>query len=208
MHKAAPPRKLRKASAPSRVAAPPEQASKAHPAGHTAVMPAARPLPAQADLPSTLASALRVSQAVGAPFLHLCEHLLHEGVFVRHVTARHIEGLDDTVIHDNGEALAPGVAKHGHGRRSVQDKVQGLREFAARVGQEGDHGTLDALVLGPALHHSTVVDAVDENLIDALRLQLSLLGQVPRHLLLGSDGREGTRQPHNNGLLSLQAHRH
>mmetsp|Transcript_50149 Transcript_50149/g.160479 ORF Transcript_50149/g.160479 Transcript_50149/m.160479 type:complete len:259 (-) Transcript_50149:7-783(-) len=140
--------------------------------------------------------------------LALLEDLFHESILVRHPIARHVESLDDAILDEDGEALAPCVAQDGHGWRRVQHQVQSLREVGTGVRQEGDHRPGDALVPSPAFHDSTIIHAIDKDLIDTLGFQFSLLGQVPRHLLLGSHRREGTGQAYDNGLFAFQTVSH
>ena len=52
----------------------------------------------------------------------------------------------------------------------------------------------EALVLLPRLHHRAVVDAVDDDFVDAERLEVRLLLKVPWHLPRGSGGGECARQ--------------
>jgi len=133
------------------------------------------------------------------------QHGVHEGGLVWHVTSGNIACLDDTIVDDHGKTLATGITENGHSWWSVQHEVKSLGEIALRVRQERDHGAFNALVLGPCLHDCAVVHAIDEHLINALGLQLSLLRQVSRHLLLGSDWGVRTWQAHHNGLLACQA---
>lgn len=161
---------------------------------------------------------LEASEAAGARLMRLAllEHGLDEGVRlcriddgVCHITVpgftRHCYRLDGAVVYDDGEALATWVAENRHGTIGIKHQVQGLCKLAPGVRQERNHGPLDLLILGPSLHDGTVVDAVDEDLIDALGLQLSLLGEVARHLDVGSDRREGAWQANDYCLLARES---
>mmetsp|Transcript_4172 Transcript_4172/g.13346 ORF Transcript_4172/g.13346 Transcript_4172/m.13346 type:complete len:274 (+) Transcript_4172:291-1112(+) len=115
------------------------------------------------------------------------------------------DGLDLAVVHDEDEALGAHVAKHAARARVAHGHAELAREPALGVRHEGDHGALNALVLRPPLHDGTVVDAVYNDLSDALGLQLILAFQVLRHLHAGSAGREGAGQRQDHHLLLLQA---
>mmetsp|Transcript_44807 Transcript_44807/g.129605 ORF Transcript_44807/g.129605 Transcript_44807/m.129605 type:complete len:219 (+) Transcript_44807:223-879(+) len=117
----------------------------------------------------------------------------------------HLDVLDNAVVDNKHKALAPGVAESMLWPGMVHAHADGLRELAPRVRQESDDRAFHALILRPSLHHSTVVDAVDQHLIDALLLQLSLLAQIARDLHRGSAGREGAWQTQNDHLLALRA---
>mmetsp|Transcript_117433 Transcript_117433/g.332744 ORF Transcript_117433/g.332744 Transcript_117433/m.332744 type:complete len:230 (+) Transcript_117433:478-1167(+) len=137
------------------------------------------------------------------------QHLLHEracgvGIARRVVLGLgDVDGLDDAVVDEHREALAPRVAEHRHRARVVEAQAQRLGELTAWVAEEGDHGAFDVLVRGPGLHDGAVVDAVCEDISDALGLQLSLLLQVARNLACGSCGRKSSRQSNQNHPLAL-----
>mmetsp|Transcript_53301 Transcript_53301/g.106979 ORF Transcript_53301/g.106979 Transcript_53301/m.106979 type:complete len:204 (-) Transcript_53301:247-858(-) len=144
-----------------------------------------------------------------AECLEVLQHLLHERdrriVVARRVVVGggHIKGLDDAVVDEHGEALAPGVPQDRHRAGVVQHQVERLRELAAGVAEEGDDGALHPLILRPSRHDGAVVYAVHQDIRDALGLQIILLGQIARHLRAGSGGREGARQADQHHLLAL-----
>eukprot|EP00930_Biecheleria_cincta_P065959 TRINITY_DN5189_c0_g5_i1.p1 TRINITY_DN5189_c0_g5~~TRINITY_DN5189_c0_g5_i1.p1 ORF type:complete len:295 (+),score=-0.86 TRINITY_DN5189_c0_g5_i1:149-1033(+) len=102
--------------------------------------------------------------------------------------------LYNAIFDNEHEAFASRVAKGVQGTRVVHAHSDCLGEFTPRVGQECDDGTLHTLILCPRLHHCTVVHAVNQHLVNSLLLQLSLLGQVARHLHRRSAGSEGAGQ--------------
>mmetsp|Transcript_53300 Transcript_53300/g.106971 ORF Transcript_53300/g.106971 Transcript_53300/m.106971 type:complete len:261 (-) Transcript_53300:82-864(-) len=141
--------------------------------------------------------------------LEVLQHLLHERhgrvVVARRIVVGggHVDGLDDAIVDEHREALAPGVPQHRHGTGVVEHQVELLGELAARVAEERDDGALDALVRCPCRHDGAIVHAVDQHIRDALGLQLILLGQVAWHLRAGSGGREGAGQADQHHLLAL-----
>mmetsp|Transcript_53298 Transcript_53298/g.106962 ORF Transcript_53298/g.106962 Transcript_53298/m.106962 type:complete len:206 (-) Transcript_53298:247-864(-) len=141
--------------------------------------------------------------------LEVLQHLLHERhgrvVVARRIVVGggHVDGLDDAIVDEHREALAPGVPQHRHGTGVVEHQVELLGELAARVAEEGDDGALHALVLSPSRHDRPVVHAVHQHVRDALGLQIILFCQVARHLRAGSGGREGARQADQHHLLAL-----
>ena len=60
---------------------------------------------------------------------------------------------------------------------------------------------MNFLILCPSLHHRAVVDAVDDDFVDAERLEVRLLLKVPWHLPRGSGGGEGARKTEEDDLL-------
>lgn len=141
--------------------------------------------------------------------LEIGQHLLHTSYLGAGIACgvvggvAHVDGLDDSIVNEHGEALAPRIAEHGHRSGVVENKPQGLGELAARVAEELDHGALHALSLRPCFHHCTIIHAEDEDLIHALGLQLISFLQIPRHLGRGSGGRESTRKANKHNFLTL-----
>ena len=95
-----------------------------------------------------------------------------------------------------------------HRTGMVQNHVNGLGELRGRVPHEGDHGADDPLIHGPRVHNGTVVYAVNQHLIDSLRLERILRLKVSGNLLRGSCGRERARKTNDDGLLAGQALTH
>mmetsp|Transcript_8491 Transcript_8491/g.30546 ORF Transcript_8491/g.30546 Transcript_8491/m.30546 type:complete len:231 (-) Transcript_8491:30-722(-) len=120
----------------------------------------------------------------------------------------HLDVLHDAILDDEHEALAPGVAQSVLGAGVVHAHADGLRELAPGVRQERDDRAIHSLVLRPRLHHGAVVHAVDQDLINALGLQVNLLAQIARDLHRGSAWREGTRQPQDDDCFALRALQH
>jgi len=135
------------------------------------------------------------------------EHALGRRGGVVQVTRRIVGRLADgdvlhhAVVHVEREALAAQVAQGGHGARGWHGHVERLAQLAAGVRKEGDVRAGDPLILGPRLHHGRVIDAVHEDLIDALVANFVPCRLVARHLVLGSGGRESTGEPDNDDLL-------
>lgn len=152
----------------------------------------------------------RIPLVSTATFLELREDVIHArgrriGVARWIVwSGRDIDGLDDAIVDDHGETLAAHGAEHGHRTRVVELHTEHTSELSPCVGHKTDHGARSALVLGPARHHGTVVDAEDNNISDTLGLQRLLLRQVARDLLRGSGRRERARQANQDALLALE----
>mmetsp|Transcript_62041 Transcript_62041/g.145562 ORF Transcript_62041/g.145562 Transcript_62041/m.145562 type:complete len:205 (+) Transcript_62041:295-909(+) len=106
------------------------------------------------------------------------------------------------VVHNHGMPLTPGVAQSSHDPSMGQLKANLFGEQRAAVTVERHDGAIDLLILRPSIHHSGVVHAVDNDIRDALGLQISLFCQVARDLLGRSGGGEGTRQAHHHHLLA------
>ena len=86
-------------------------------------------------------------------------------------------------VGDDAQALAAFVAELGHGPRMVERHAERARDGAARIAHHRDEALLVyTLVLRPRVHHCTVIDAVDDDLVDAQRLQALCLLKVARHL--------------------------
>jgi len=85
----------------------------------------------------------------------------------------------------------------------VQHDAKSFRKLTAGISQEFNDGAIDRLVICPTLHDSTIIDTVNENIRDALGLQLFLFFQVARYLLRRSAGCEGSRKPDENNSLAL-----
>lgn len=145
-----------------------------------------------------------------ATFLELREDVFHARgrriVVARWIvwSGGDIDGLDDAIVDDHGETLAAHGAEHGHWTRVVELHTEHTSKRSTCVGHKTHHGANGALVLGPARHHGTVVDAEDNNISDTLGLQRLLLRQVARDLLRGSGRRERARQANQDDFLALE----
>lgn len=141
--------------------------------------------------------------------LQVLQHLLHERHCWPVITCwvvfigGHINGLDDAVVNQHREALAPGIPQHGHGTRVVKHQVKRFGKLTAWVTEEGDHRAIDTLVKRPTCHDGRIVHAEDDHIRDAFGLQLILFVQVSWHLRFGSGGRESARQTHQHHLFAL-----
>jgi hypothetical protein len=60
------------------------------------------------------------------------------------------------------------------------------------------------LVLAPRVHDERVVDRQARDLVDALRLELVVVGEVRRHVLGRARRRERAGQPEHDDLLPLE----
>mmetsp|Transcript_13762 Transcript_13762/g.44877 ORF Transcript_13762/g.44877 Transcript_13762/m.44877 type:complete len:207 (+) Transcript_13762:2127-2747(+) len=135
------------------------------------------------------------------------EHVGGEGEFevaVGGVVGRFgdLDGLADAVVEEHGEAFAAPGAEDGRGPRVRELDVEGLGEGGRRVGDEGDDGAVDLLVLGPGAHDRRVVDAVDQDRVDPLSSQRLFRCDVPGDLLRRSRRRERPRQADEDHFFS------
>ena len=112
--------------------------------------------------------------------------------------------LDGAVVDVEGKALATLVPEHLHRSRVVERHAERAGEAAARVAHHCEEAALlvHALVLSPSVHHRAIVDAVDDHLVDAERLEVLLRLKVARHLPRRSGGRESARKADNDHFLA------
>mmetsp|Transcript_125195 Transcript_125195/g.220442 ORF Transcript_125195/g.220442 Transcript_125195/m.220442 type:complete len:252 (+) Transcript_125195:139-894(+) len=142
-------------------------------------------------------------------FLNLAQHVFHHchlwfGITRGIVfTFCDLEGLDDTIVHVKRMALAPWLPQHRSWPRVRHGDAKRFCERPLCVCHECEHGALDTLVLGPCLHHSTIVYAEHNYLINALGFQVFLSLQVARDLPCGSGGCESTWQANQDHFLAL-----
>eukprot|EP00930_Biecheleria_cincta_P032954 TRINITY_DN2281_c0_g1_i1.p1 TRINITY_DN2281_c0_g1~~TRINITY_DN2281_c0_g1_i1.p1 ORF type:complete len:306 (+),score=30.95 TRINITY_DN2281_c0_g1_i1:89-1006(+) len=113
-----------------------------------------------------------------------------------------------SIVYDKHKALASDVTKRflwtlvKHGHADFPSKP------AAGVCKEPDHRAFHLLILCPRLHDGTIVHAVNEHLVNTLRLQLSSLAQIARNLHGGSAWCESTWETKDDDLLALRGFGH
>jgi len=113
--------------------------------------------------------------------------------------------FDYAVVANEHEALASCIAKCFQRAWVAHEHPKSLRELTSGVGKEGDHGAINSLVLPPCLHDRTIVYAIDQDFINTLCFQFSLLCQITRNLHPGSAWSKSTWKPQNDNLLALGA---
>lgn len=113
--------------------------------------------------------------------------------------------FNNPIFNNKHKTLAPDVAKNFLWTRMINAHANSLRELTPGVGQESNHRAFHRLILGPCLHYSTIVDTIDQNLIDSFGLELSLLRQIARNLRVGSAWSECSWQPHYDNFLAFRA---
>lgn len=80
--------------------------------------------------------------------------------------------------------------------------VEGVNDVGVGVGEEGNNGAVDLLVISPSLHHGTVVGACDKHFVDAPILERVLLLKVAGDLDRRSGRGEGARESEQDHLLA------
>mmetsp|Transcript_13957 Transcript_13957/g.45028 ORF Transcript_13957/g.45028 Transcript_13957/m.45028 type:complete len:270 (+) Transcript_13957:21-830(+) len=158
---------------------------------------------------------LLIAAAAAARRLELREDVLHERrarVVVAGGVAlgvAHVELLERAVVEDGGVALRAHVAELGRHLVRGHREAHGLGELAAGVREHGHEALgLDVHLVGPGLHDRRVVDAVDEDLVDSLGLELVLLAHVPGNLRAGSGRRERPGEAQDDRFFAGEARGH
>mmetsp|Transcript_24965 Transcript_24965/g.69380 ORF Transcript_24965/g.69380 Transcript_24965/m.69380 type:complete len:221 (-) Transcript_24965:60-722(-) len=147
--------------------------------------------------------------SIAAEFLEHGEHIGRAGAFRKVIAGRiagsfgELDRRDDAVLNDERESLAA-VDESETLRAVVRElHVEGPRDDGEGIRHERDEAVVwDLLIVGPGLHDGAVVDAVDDDLVHASLLECVLIVQITRDLDVGSGGREGTRQSHDDDRLA------
>ena len=100
-----------------------------------------------------------------------------------------------TVNQEHGVALASFDQAKALWPRMVELHTQRFGELRVWVAHEVDEGRVAALVKFPGVHHRSVVDTVDNHLVNTQILQLILMLKESRYLDGGSGRCECTRKP-------------
>eukprot|EP00747_Dinoflagellata_sp_TGD_P196577 gnl/TRDRNA2_/TRDRNA2_66875_c0_seq1.p1 gnl/TRDRNA2_/TRDRNA2_66875_c0~~gnl/TRDRNA2_/TRDRNA2_66875_c0_seq1.p1 ORF type:complete len:127 (-),score=7.69 gnl/TRDRNA2_/TRDRNA2_66875_c0_seq1:218-598(-) len=90
----------------------------------------------------------------------------------------HIDALDDSVVDEHRKTLASLISQGSHRTRMIKNCTYRLCEHTLWIAEKCNHASFNLLILGPSRHDSTVVYAVNNDICDALGLQLTLLCQV------------------------------
>lgn len=109
--------------------------------------------------------------------------------------------LDHIVDNVHSKALAASNDAHTNGTRVRELHVHSPGELAGRIAHEGDHGTLDSLILRPSVHHGSVVHAIDQYFVNSSFLESVLILEVARNLHGRSRGCERPGQTDDEQVL-------
>jgi len=112
--------------------------------------------------------------------------------------------LDFSVHHMHSPTLATSNDSNRWRSRVGHLHVDSLGELSCRITHEADKCVfVNALVFRPSIHDGAIVDTIDDDFIHARGLEILRFLKVPRDLLVGSRGSEGSRKTYDNEVLSL-----
>merc|ERR1719434_161669 len=105
-----------------------------------------------------------------------------------------VNHFHDTIVNVKRKSLAPDTTENGDGPRMSHLHPHRLRKFARGVGPEMEHGIFGHILISfPSFHDCRIVDRIYDHIVNASRLQRSLILQIRRKLLRFAKLSDGLR---------------